>query len=145
MAHKKKISLLIAEDDPDHRMFIEEALEEEALADEVQFVTDGQELLDCLCGEGKYSGQPCMDPTLILLDLNMPKKDGREALREIKQDARFKHIPVVIFTASKADEDILESYNYGASGYVSKPVTYKGLLEVMQKLKLYWRDTVALP
>lgn len=143
---RKAIAILMAEDDPDDRMFSKEALEEAHLSNDLRFVEDGEELLDYLRCKGKYSNaDSCPTPGLILLDLNLPKKDGREALEEIKSDPKLRHIPVVVLTTSKADEDILRSYNLGISGYITKPVTFERLIEIMKVLGKYWFEIVELP
>jgi len=107
---------------------------------------DGEELMDYLCRRGKFSDpESAPRPGLILLDLNMPKKDGREALKEIKSDPDLKQIPIVVLTTSKADEDIYRSYNLGVNSYITKPVSFEGLVEVMKALSLYWFEIVRLP
>ncbi len=142
----KAIAILMAEDDPDDRMFSQEALEEAHLTNRIYFVEDGEELLDYLNCRGKYvTPSSCPIPGLILLDLNMPRKDGREALTEIKADPRLRHIPVVVLTTSKAEEDILRSYDLGVSGYITKPVTFERLIEIMKVLGQYWFEIVELP
>src|SRR5436305_653804 len=120
--HPKPVTILMAEDDADDRQMTKEAFEESHLANDLRFVVDGVELMDYLCRRGKYS-EPASSPRpgLILLDLNMPRKDGREALTEIKADPRLRTIRVVILTTSKAEEDILRSYNLSASSYITKP------------------------
>lgn len=144
--NKRSIVILMAEDDPDDRMFCREALQEARLTNQVYFVEDGQELMDYLRCQGAYVDPgSCPAPGLILLDLNMPRKDGREALVEIKSDPRLRAIPVVVLTTSKAEEDILRSYNLGVSGYITKPVTFERLIEIMKILGRYWFDIVELP
>ncbi len=140
------ITILIADDDPEDRMLAQEALEEARLANDVRYVQDGQELLDYLKHQGQYADpKDAPRPGMILLDLNMPRKDGREALEEIKADPELKSIPVVILTTSEADEDILKTYGLGASSYITKPVTFDGLVKIMLALKAYWFEIVALP
>lgn len=140
------ITILIADDDPEDRMLAQEALDEARLANDVRYVNDGQELLDYLKHQGKYADpKDAPRPGMILLDLNMPRKDGREALEEIKADPELKSIPVVILTTSEADEDILKTYGLGASSYITKPVTFDGLVKIMLALKAYWFEIVALP
>lgn len=140
------ITILMADDDPEDRMLAEEALEEARLANDLRFVEDGEELIDYLKRRGKYSDpKNSPRPGLILLDLNMPRKDGREALEEIKADPMLKTLPVVILTTSEADEDILRSYDLGASSYITKPVTFDGLVNIMRALKVYWFEIVELP
>jgi CheY-like chemotaxis protein len=142
---KECITILVADDDADDRMLTKEALEESRLANDIRFVEDGVELLDYLKNTGKYKGAETPRPGLILLDLNMPKMDGREALRHIKSDNDLRHIPVVVLTTSKAEEDIYKSYETGSNSYVSKPVTFEGLVDVIRSLGRYWFEIVELP
>lgn len=143
---KKTITIIIADDDPDDRMMVKEALEEKRLVNPLQFVEDGQELMDYLRNQGKYAERtPNSHPGLILLDLNMPKKDGREALREIKADPNLCRIPVVVLTTSKTEEDIYRTYDLGVNSFISKPVTFDALVEVMQTVTKYWLEIVELP
>jgi two-component system response regulator len=146
MANAKPITILMADDDPDDRQLTKEAFEEAKLANDLRFVEDGVELLDYLHRRGKYA-DPASSPRpgLILLDLNMPRKDGREALQEIKQDARFRAIRVVVLTTSKAEEDILRTYNLSAASYITKPVTFESLVDVVKTLGKYWLEIVELP
>lgn len=142
----KPVTILMADDDPDDRAMTKEAFAESRLANDLRFVEDGEELLDYLNRRGKYSNpaaSPC--PGLILLDLNMPKKDGREALQEIKADPRFRGIRVVIMTTSKAEEDVVRSYALSAASYITKPVTFDRLVEVVKALGKYWLEIVELP
>lgn len=146
MTKKRPVVILIADDDPEDRMLAKEALEENRLANALHFVEDGEELLQYLKNEGKFSDRNSYPrPGLILLDLNMPKKDGREALREIKLDESLRLIPVVILTTSKAEEDIVRSYNLGVNSFITKPVTFDGLVEIMKTLSKYWFEIVELP
>ena len=144
--NKKSIKILMADDDPDDRTLTKEAFEENFLVDDLHFVEDGKELMDYLNKQGKYANDVnhCL-PELILLDLNMPKKDGREVLKEIKAHPDFKKIPVIILTTSKAEEDILKTYELGANSYITKPVTFSGLVEVTKQLGKFWFETVKLP
>ena len=140
------ITLLMAEDDEEDRMLTRDALVESRLANDLRFVPDGEELMDYLRQRGKYARPAdAPRPGLILLDLNMPRKDGREALREIKSDPELRAIPVVVLTTSKAEEDIMRSYDLGASSFITKPVTFEGLVEVMKALGRYWFHIVDLP
>ena len=142
----KSITILMADDDPDDRQLTREAFEENHLANDLRFVEDGEELLDYLHRRGKYAAEGAAPvPGLILLDLNMPRKDGREALREIKADPRLKNIRVVILTTSKAEEDVIRSYDLSAASYITKPVTFERLVEVVQALGKYWLEIVELP
>lgn len=142
----KPITILMADDDPEDRMMTQEAFEESRLANDLRFVENGVELMDYLLRRGKYANPADSPrPGLILLDLNMPKKDGREALEEIKRDPRLKNIRVVVMTTSKAEEDILRTYDLGAASYVTKPVTFSALVDVIQTLGKYWLEIVELP
>jgi len=142
----KPITILLADDDSDDRMLARDALKESRLANELREVENGEELIDYLNRRGKWA-DPLASPLpgLILLDLNMPRKDGREALREIKKDPRFRHIPVVVLTTSKAEEDIYRSYDLGVNSFITKPVTFDGLVNVMKALGRYWFEIVELP
>jgi CheY-like chemotaxis protein len=139
------ISILIADDDADDRMMAKEALEECRLANPVDFVEDGIELLAYLRGQGRYAGSATRKPGFIILDLNMPKMDGREALREIKADPSLRRIPIVVMTTSQAEEDIYRTYDLGVNSFVTKPVTFDGLVAVMRTLGEYWIEIVKLP
>jgi CheY-like chemotaxis protein len=146
MPNKKTIAILIADDDAEDRLMLKEALEESRLKNHIHFVENGEELMDYLHHNGKYadkSKHPA--PGLILLDLNMPKKDGREALKEIKADEHLRLIPVVVLTTSKAEEDILKTYDLGVSSFITKPVTFTALVDVMKTLSKYWFEIVELP
>ena len=142
----KPIVILMADDDADDRLLAKDALTECKLANDLHFVENGEELMDYLQRRGKYSAPGVAPrPGLILLDLNMPRKDGREALREIKSDPELKRIPVVVLTTSKADTDIGRIYELGANSFVSKPVTFDSLVNVMKVLGSYWFEIVELP
>ncbi len=146
MTKMKPIHILVADDDADDRLMIRDALRENRLANNLAFVFDGEDLMDYLKHRGKYESQEQSPrPGLILLDLNMPKKDGREALREIKQDPELKGIPVVILTTSKAEEDIYRTYNLGVNSFITKPVTFDSLVEITRDLGRYWFEIVELP
>ena len=147
MSNKRKsITILVAEDDEDDRLLMKEALEENRLANDLHFVVDGEELMDFLLHRGQYS-DPEMSPlpSLILLDLNMPRKDGREALKEIKADPNLRRIPIVVLTTSKAEEDILRTYDLGVSSFISKPVVFESMVQIMKMLGTYWFEIVELP
>ncbi len=142
----ESVGILVAEDDPDDRLMIGDAFDENQVTNPLTFVKDGEELMEYLQRRGSYghlAGQPY--PGIILLDLNMPKKDGRVALKEIKADPDLRSIPVVVLTTSKADEDIVRTYGLGVSSFITKPVTFEGLCRVVQTLQHYWFEIVALP
>lgn len=140
------VVILLAEDDPDDSYLIGEALDESNLKHKLYIVENGEELLDYLYNRGKYTDQEEWPrPGLILLDLNMPRKDGREALGEIKSDPDLRRIPIVALTTSQAEEDIVSTYNWGISGYITKPMDFTALLEVMRSLGRYWLEVVKLP
>ena len=144
-ASSKPIVILMADDDADDRLLAQDALTECKLPSELHFVENGDELLDYLHRRGKYSQGNAPRPGLILLDLNMPRKDGREALREMKTDPELKRIPVIVLTTSKADTDISKIYDLGTNSFISKPVTFDSLVKVMKILGNYWFDIVELP
>lgn len=142
----KEIIILVADDDPDDRLMIKDSFEETGMRNPVHFVHDGEELLDYLMRRGAYASLTNVRlPGLILLDLNMPKKDGREALKEIKGNPSLRQIPVVIFTTSKAEEDICRSYELGVNSFICKPLSYDVLLKTVKSLIKYWIETVQLP
>jgi len=142
----RPITILMADDDRDDCLLVKDAFKESRLANDLRFVEDGEELMDYLYHRGKYADAKMSPrPGLILLDLNMPRKDGREALGEIKSDHDLRSIPIVILTTSKQEEDILRSYDVGANSYITKPVTFKELVEVMKSLGKYWLEIVELP
>jgi len=140
------ITILMADDDPDDRLMTQEAFEEAHLANALHFVEDGEALLDYLYHRGPYVARGAdPEPGLILLDLNMPKKDGRQALKEIKADPLLRHIPIVVLTTSKAEEDILRTYDLGVNSFIIKPVTFVALVELVKTLTRYWFELVTLP
>lgn len=142
----KPITIVLADDDEDDRLMAQDALDEARLANVLHCVEDGEELLDYLHRRGRYtslSKDPL--PGLILLDLNMPKKDGREALKEIKASPVLRRIPIVVMTTSKAEEDIYRTYDLGISSFIIKPVAFEALVEIMKTLGKYWFQIVALP
>lgn len=143
---KREIVILYAEDDEEDRLLAEEALEEAKLANRRHYVKDGVELLEYLRREGKYSDpEDSPRPGIILLDLNMPRKDGREALEELKKDEDLKSIPVVVLTTSKAEEDIVRTYGLGVAGFITKPVSFEGMACIVKTLANYWFKVVELP
>jgi CheY-like chemotaxis protein len=140
------IRIVVADDDADDRMMIRDAFEESKLGNPIDFVEDGMELMEYLNREGKYAnlaGQPF--PGFILLDLNMPRKDGRTALKEIKESAELHRIPIVILTTSKAEEDIIKTYNLGVNSFICKPVSFDKLVDIVKTVGHYWIQIVALP
>lgn len=144
--HARPIVILLADDDEEDRMLAADALEESRVVNDLRFVQDGEELLDYLYHRGRYA-EPGSSPTpgLVLLDLNMPRKDGREALKEIKADPDLRRIPVVVLTTSKAEEDIYRTYDLGANSFITKPVSFEGLVAVMRDIGRYWIEIVELP
>jgi two-component system response regulator len=143
---ERPITILVADDDPDDRMMIQEAFTENRIANEIVFVEDGEELMSFLRREEGYANlkdEPY--PGIILLDLNMPKKDGREALRELKADPDLCRIPIIVLTTSQAEEDIVRTYGDGVSSFITKPVSFEGLVDAVRVLCQYWIQIVALP
>jgi len=141
----RPITILLADDDEEDRMLTFDALNESRVVNDLRFVEDGEELLDYLYRRGKYDADSAPRPGLILLDLNMPKKDGREALREIKADPDLRRIPIVVLTTSKAEEDIYRTYDLGANSFIAKPVKFESLVTLMKEIKRYWIEIVELP
>jgi len=142
----KSIVILMADDDADDRLLAKDAFQECQLHRDLEFVENGEELMDYLRHRGKYAARKDeLLPGLILLDLNMPRKDGREALQEIKGDPELRRIPVVVFTTSRADTDIGRVYDLGANSFITKPVAFDALVGVMRALSQYWLNTVELP
>lgn len=144
-ADPKQIVILMADDDDDDFMLTKKALGESKLLNTLVRVNDGEELLDYLYRRGEYNELNAPRPGVILLDLNMPRKDGREALKEIKSDESLRNIPVVVFTTSKAEEDIYKTYQLGVNSFITKPVTFDNLTQVMRTLGDYWFEIVELP
>ena len=144
---RRPVTILLADDDEDDRELTRDALEDARLANDFRTVADGRELMDYLRRDGRYAGRgaDAPRPGIILLDLNMPKKDGREALAEIKADPNLRGIPVVVLTTSKSEEDILRSYDLGVNSFITKPVTFAGLVDAMQAWSRYWFELVELP
>lgn len=144
--NRKPIDILLAEDDEDDYLLIAEALEESRLANKVHWVKDGEELMDYLYRRGNYAKpEESPSPGIILLDLNMPRKDGREALKEIKSDPGLRKIPIIVLTTSKAEEDILRSYDLGVNSFIRKPVQFEAFVEIVKVLGKYWFEIVELP
>lgn len=142
---EKTIKILMADDDADDRFFAKEAFEENKLANQLQFVENGEELMQYLLHEGIYTAENAPVPDIILLDINMPKKNGIQALKEIKAHESLKNIPIVMLTTSNSDEDIANCYSLGANSYITKPVTFEGLVDVLKSLSNYWFKIVVLP
>ncbi|MGI9435990.1 MAG: response regulator [Geminicoccaceae bacterium] len=143
---ERPISILVADDDPDDRMMIQEAFTENRVANEIVFVEDGEQLMAFLRREGDFAAlkdEPY--PGIVLLDLNMPKKDGREALRELKADPELCRIPIIVLTTSQAEEDIARTYGLGVSSFITKPVSFEGLVDAVRVICQYWIQIVALP
>ncbi len=141
-----KFTILMADDDADDCLLVSDALRETGHKHQLRFVRDGEELADYLLRRGKYAnGQDAPFPDLILLDLKMPKKDGREVLHELKSDPRLRRIPVVALTTSTAEDDVRQSYDVGVNSYVTKPVTFRDLVDMMNTLIKYWFELVVLP
>ena len=134
----QQVPILVADDDEEDRQLIKDALKESRLLNEIIFANDGEDLMQKLKTMNRLPG-------LILLDLNMPRKDGREALKEIKSDPRLKRIPVVVLTTSKAEEDVYRTYNLGVNSFITKPVTFNSLVDLMSDLGKYWFEIVELP
>jgi len=143
---ERPISILVADDDPDDRMMIQEAFTENRIANQIAFVEDGEQLMAYLRREGAFAElKETPYPGIILLDLNMPKKDGREALRELKADQELRRIPIIVLTTSQAEEDIVRTYGDGVSSFITKPVSFEGLVEAVRVICQYWIQIVALP
>jgi CheY-like chemotaxis protein len=145
--HKIPITILICDDDEDDRALTRQALEDAHISNDLRFVEDGEQLLDYLYQRGEYSGETgaAPRPGLILLDLNMPKMDGREALQRIKGDPTLVDIPIVVLTTSGLDADVIRSYRLGVNSFITKPVTFSGLVDAMNVLGRYWLEIVELP
>jgi CheY-like chemotaxis protein len=146
-ASGQPVTILMADDDEDDRELTRDALPDPRLAKQMKFVVDGQDLIDYLRRQGPYAerSDDAPRPGIILLDLNMPRKDGREALAEIKADESLREIPVVVLTTSSDEDDVTRTYALGANSFITKPVTHSGLIEVMRSLTKYWLEVVRLP
>ena len=142
----RSITILIADDDAEDRMLVQDAFAENHFVNNLRFVTNGEQLMDYLHHRGQYADPASAPrPGIILLDLNMPKKDGRQALQEIKGDPALRQIPVVVLTTSRAEEDIFRSYDLGVNSFITKPVTFTALIDLVKMLGRYWFDIVELP
>ncbi len=137
------IKILLVEDNPGDVRLTREALKEAKIENELILAINGEEALDCLFGRGRFSN--CIKPDIILLDLNLPKVDGREVLRTIKSDNNLKRIPVIVLTTSKAEEDIIKAYDLSANAYITKPVDMDEFLKVIRAIGGFWLAIVRLP
>jgi len=142
-APDKTVEVLLAEDNPGDVMLTKKALKRGKLANNLHVVTDGVEALDYLRQNGEYEDVP--RPDLILLDLNMPRKDGQDVLKELKDDDELRTIPVVVLTSSESEEDIAKSYELNANAYLTKPVDFDGFIEIVNRLENFWFKVVKLP
>ncbi len=145
--HRKPtlMTILIADDDADDRMFLEQAMRQNGYDQEIRFVEDGEELMEYLKRQGRYNELNAPWPNMLILDLNMPRKNGFQALSEIKDDPKLRRLPVIVMTTSSADEDVVKTYNLGVNSFVTKPFNFNRLVEMVGTLKTYWMDTVKLP
>jgi CheY-like chemotaxis protein len=145
--HKIPVTILVCDDDEDDRLLTEQALKDAHVSNDIRFVEDGAQLLDYLYQRGEFAGETgeAPRPGLILLDLNMPRMNGREALTVIKRDPTLRDIPIVVLTTSRLDEDIVRSYQLGVNSFITKPVTFTGLVEAMNVLGRYWLEIVEMP
>ena len=141
----EKHSILIAEDDADDRFLLQTAFREKGFSEKIDFVENGVALMEYLASIESQPPAGRKFPGFILLDLNMPKKDGRSALKEIKEHALFRNIPVIIFTTTKNETEVLRCYELGANTYVVKPVSFEALLQVVEEIRTYWFKTAVLP
>jgi len=143
---RRPLTILIADDDIEDQMLLADAFGESQLINDLRFVDDGEQLLEYLRQQGRYADPATAPrPGVILLDLNMPRKDGREALQEIKADPTLRQIPIIVLTTSWAEEDIFRSYDLGVNSFITKPVTFGGLVEVLHMVRKYWFELVELP
>lgn len=140
--NKAEIPVVLADDDENIAFLVKTVFKKHNLLNPIVFVRDGDELLDCLLKKGRYSSEPCSTPGLIILDLNMPRKDGREVLKEIRSHDHLRGIPIIVFSISKAEKDIYDAYRLGADAYVRKPMGFKEFAEMIQDIIRYWIYTV---
>jgi len=144
-SERKNFTILLVEDDPVDTELLIEALQDDRLVNEIKYVRDGTELMNYLRQEDGFGDKTQSPrPDLILLDLNLPKMDGREALKEVKSDPNFRRIPVIVMTTSRSEEDIYLSYNLGANSYIVKPFSFDSMVEIIRSVKKYWFDIVEL-
>lgn len=146
MKNKSLVPILVADDDLEDCEMLKEAVSESKLLNKLSFVHDGEDLLDYLRQTGKFQDKKQFPtPGFIFLDLNMPKKDGREALKEIKANSKLRKIPIVVLTTSQAEEDIFRSYDLGVNSFITKPVDFESLVQTMCDIGRYWFEIVELP
>jgi chemotaxis family two-component system response regulator Rcp1 len=143
MTDSKRIQILLVEDDPDDVLLMSEVLCETRISSDLHVAMDGEEAMDFLHREGRFADAPV--PDVVLLDLNLPKKDGRQVLAEIKSDPNLRRIPVIVLTTSAAEQDVLHAYDTHANAFVRKPVGYTALLLVVRSIEHFWMDSVLLP
>ncbi|EMY76420.1 response regulator receiver domain protein [Leptospira weilii serovar Ranarum str. ICFT] len=144
--NRNSIHILVAEDDPDDRLLMKDGFRENNLINPLHFVKDGEELFEFLQNKGEYSDiLKYPRPGIILLDLNMPRMDGREVLKTIKSSAKFKTIPVIVLTTSREEEDMFQTYDLGANSFIRKPVEFGAFMETIRTLGEYWLEIVELP
>ena len=143
---RRPLTILIADDDVEDQMLLADAFGESQLVNDLRFVEDGEQLLEYLRQRGRYADPATAPrPGVILLDLNMPRKDGREALQEIKADPTLRQIPIIVLTTSRAEEDIFRSYDLGVNSFITKPVSFGAMVELLTALRKYWFEIVELP
>ena len=143
---RRPLTILIADDDIEDQMLLADAFGESQLINDLRFVDDGEQLLEYLRQQGRYADPATAPrPGVILLDLNMPRKDGREALQEIKADPTLRQIPIIVLTTSRAEEDIFRSYDLGVNSFITKPVSFGAMVELLKALRQYWFEIVELP
>lgn len=140
-----RISVLLVEDDPDDQLLTQRALAACGSMVLLHTVSDGEQLMDYLLHRGAYSHEPGPRPGMILLDLNLPRKDGRQALRELKSNAAFRHIPVVVLTNVRDEDEVRDSYDQGVNAYITKPGSYQDFEETIRRLIAFWCNTARLP
>jgi two-component system, response regulator len=146
MTEFEPIVILLADDDEDDCFLVKEAFEESRISNDLHIVNDGEELMEYLQHRGDFMDKGKFPkPDLILLDLNMPRKNGKEALKEIKEDNELRKIPVVVLTTSEAEEDIVKTYDLGVNSFITKPVTFEELVDVIRTIGKYWFQIVKLP
>jgi CheY-like chemotaxis protein len=137
------IEILLAEDNPGDVRLTEKALEQGKIVNNLHVTEDGVEAMEFLRREGEYAGEP--QPDLVLLDLNMPRKDGREVLEEMREDPELRRIPVVVLTSSEAEEDVVKSYELSANAYLTKPVDFQGFVDIIERIEEFWFSVVKMP